>query len=131
MKMLNALEKAPQGDAAAHAAVVSEGLSILLRVLAPITPHLTHTLWTECGFAGKLLDAAWPEPDENALRQDEIELMVQVNGKLRGSIQVAADADQDTIEGIALASEAAQKFMDGKPPRKVVVVKGRLVNIVV
>ena len=131
MKMLNALERAPQDDAAAHAAVVSEGLSILLRVLAPITPHLTHALWTECGFEGNLLDAAWPEPDESALRQDEIELVVQVNGKLRGSIKVAADADNATIESLALASEAARKFMDGKPPRKVVVVKGRLVNIVV
>ena len=131
MKMLNALEKAPRDDAAAHAAVASEGLSILLRVLGPITPHLAHTLWTECGFEGKLQDAAWPEPDEDALRQDEVELMVQVNGKLRGSIKVAADADQAGIERLALASEAAQKFMDGKPPRKVVVVKGRLVNIVV
>src|SRR5690554_4937854 len=131
MKMLNALEKAPQNDAAAHADVAAEGFSILLRVLAPITPHLAHTLWTECGFEGKLQDAAWPEPDENALRQDEIELMVQVNGKLRGSIKLAADADQASIEQMALASEAAQKFMDGKPPRKIVVVKGRLVNIVV
>jgi leucyl-tRNA synthetase len=131
MKMLNALEKAPQEDAAAHAAVAAEGLSILLRVLGPITPHLAHTLWTECGFEGKLQDAAWPEPDENALRQDEIELMVQVNGKLRGSIKVAADTDQAEIERISLASEAAQRFMDGKPARKVVVVKGRLVNIVV
>ncbi|MDX5446227.1 MAG: leucine--tRNA ligase [Zoogloeaceae bacterium] len=131
MKMLNALEKTPQEDAAAHAAVASEGLSILLRVLGPITPHLAHTLWTECGFEGKLQDASWPEPDEDALRQDEVELMVQVNGKLRGSIKVAADAEQAEIERMALASEAAQKFMDGKPPRKVVVVKGRLVNIVV
>ncbi|AUN94275.1 leucine--tRNA ligase [Pseudazoarcus pumilus] len=131
MKMLNALEKAPQDDAAAHAAVASEGLSILLRVLAPITPHLAHALWVECGFEGKVIDAPWPQPDESALVQDEVELVVQVNGKLRGSITVAADADNATIEAAALACEAARKFMDGKSPRKVIVVKGRLVNIVV
>ncbi len=131
MKMLNALEKAPQNDVSAHAAVAAEGLSILLRVLAPITPHLAHALWSECGFEGRVIDAPWPEPDESALVQDEVELVVQVNGKLRGSITVAADADNASIEATALASEGARRFMDGKPPRKVIVVKGRLVNIVV
>ncbi|BAL23601.1 leucine--tRNA ligase [Azoarcus sp. KH32C] len=131
MKILNALEKAARDDAAAHAEVVEEGLSILLRLLAPITPHVAHALWSECGFAGDLLQAAWPEPSESALKQDEIELVVQVNGKLRGSVKVAADAPTSQIEALALASEAAVKFMEGKPPRKVVVVPGRLVNIVV
>ena len=131
MKMLNALEKAPQDETATHAAVVSEGLSILLRVLAPITPHLAHALWTECGFDGKVIDAPWPEPAEDALRQDSIELMLQINGKLRGKVTVAADADNEAIESEALASETAQKFVDGKTPRKIIVVKGRLVNIVV
>src|SRR5690554_5965408 len=131
MKMLNALEKAPQDETATHAAVVSEGLSILLRVLAPITPHLAHALWTECGFDDKDIDAPWPEPAEDALRQDSIELMLQINGKLRGKVTVAADADNAAIESEALASETAQKFVDGKTPRKIIVVKGRLVNIVV
>ncbi|MCK9986046.1 MAG: leucyl-tRNA synthetase [Azoarcus sp.] len=131
MKTLNALEKAPRDNAAAHAEVAEEGLSILLRLLAPITPHVAHALWQDCGFAGDILDASWPEPSDAALKQDELDLVLQVNGKLRGNIKVAADASSSQIEAIALASEAAQKFMEGKPPRKVVVVPGRLVNIVV
>ncbi len=131
MKILNALEKAPRDNAAAHAEVAEEGLSILLRLLSPIAPHLTHTLWLDCGFAGDILAATWPEPSEDALRQDEIELMLQINGKLRGSIKVGANATNAEIESVALAAEAAQKFTEGKPPRKVVVVPGRLVNIVV
>ncbi|MFN3987852.1 MAG: leucine--tRNA ligase [Rhodocyclaceae bacterium] len=131
MKMLNALEKAPTDNAAAHARVIEEGLSILLRVLSPIAPHLTHALWRECGFGDDVLASPWPEPAEAALRQDQIELMLQVNGKLRGRIEVAADAATSDIEAAALASEAAERFMEGKPPRKVVVVPGRLVNIVV
>ena len=131
MKMLNALEKAPRDNPAAHAEVAEEGLSILLRVLSPIAPHLVHALWSECGFGAEVLDARWPEPSEDALRQDQITLILQVNGKLRGNITVAADAATPAIEAAALASEAAQRFMEGKPPRKVVVVPGRLVNIVV
>ncbi|WP_407280166.1 leucine--tRNA ligase [Aromatoleum evansii] len=131
MKTLNALEKAPRDNAAAHAEVTEEGLSILLRLLAPITPHIAHALWQDCGFAGDVLNAPWPEPSEAALKQDELDLVLQVNGKLRGNIKVSADASASQIEAIALASEAAQKFMEGKPPRKVVVVPGRLVNIVV
>ncbi len=131
MKILNALERAPREDAAAHAAVAEEGFAILLRVLGPITPHVCHALWRECGFAGDLLDAPWPAPSDEALRQDEIDLVLQVNGKLRGSVRVPAGAANAEIERAALATEAAQKFMEGKPPRKVVVVPGRLVNIVV
>ena len=78
-----------------------------------------------------MLDAPWPEVDEKALVRSELTLMVQVNGKLRGSIEVSADADKASIEATALASEAAQKFMEGKPAKKVIVVPGKLVNIVV
>jgi leucyl-tRNA synthetase len=131
MKILNALEKAPRDAAAAHAEIAEEGLAILLRLLSPIAPHLAHALWGACGFAGDILTAGWPEPSETALRQDEIELVLQVNGKLRGSIKTAADASTSTIEALALASEPARRFMEGRPPRKVVVVHGRLVNIVV
>ncbi|WP_374340517.1 leucine--tRNA ligase [Methyloversatilis sp.] len=129
MKMLNALEKAPR-DGAEAAEVIGEGLSMLLRVLSPICPHITHALWRDCGFGDDILSAPWPEPAESALVQDEVELMLQVNGKLRGSLRVAADAPKDVIEAAALANEAAQKFMEGKPAKKVVVVPGRLVNIV-
>jgi leucyl-tRNA synthetase len=131
MKMLNTLEKLADDGSPAWAAVVAEGFSILLRVLAPIAPHITHALWQGCQFGGDILDASWPEPLEAALKQDQIELMLQVNGKLRGSVTVPADASREAIEASALASEAAQRFMEGKPARKVVVVPGRLVNIVV
>ncbi len=130
MKMLNALEKAPRNSAQA-AEVVSEGFAILLRVLSPITPHITHALWAELGYGADILQATWPEPLEAALVQDEIELVLQVLGKTRGSVKVPATADKAAIEALAIASETAQKFMDGKPAKKVIVVPGRLVNIVV
>ena len=130
MKILNALEKAPKaGDG--RDAVVGEGFSILLRVLSPITPHICHALWKELGYGPDILTAPWPEPLDEALVQDEIELVLQVNGKTRGSVRVAASADKAAIEAAAIASEAAQKFMEGKPAKKVVVVPGRLINIVV
>jgi leucyl-tRNA synthetase len=124
MKMLNALEKAPADP---HA---REGFGILLRVLSPIAPHLTHALWIELGYGKDILSAPWPEPLETALVQDEVELVLQVNGKTRGSVKVAVGADKAAIEAAALASEMAQKFMEGRPAKKVVVVPGRLVNIV-
>ena len=124
MKMLNALEKAPADP---HA---REGYSILLRLLSPIAPHITHALWRELGFGDDILHAAWPEPLAAALVQDEIELVLQVNGKHRGNILVSATADKASIEATALASDMAQKFMEGRPPKKIVVVPGRLVNIV-
>ncbi|MDP3030490.1 MAG: class I tRNA ligase family protein, partial [Rhodocyclaceae bacterium] len=125
MKMLNALEKSP-ADPHAH-----EAFSILLRVLSPIAPHLTHALWIELGYGPDILAAAWPEPLDAALVQDEEELVLQVNGKLRGAIRVKVGADRTAIEAVALATEAAQKFMEGRPAKKVIVVPGRLVNIVV
>ncbi len=134
MKMLNALESfGGAGEPGADAAL-REGFGILLRVLYPVTPHVTHALWQELGYAaaqGDLLDAPWPQVDEGALRQDEVELMLQVNGKLRGSILVPATADKAAIEQIALASEGFAKFGGGATPKKVVVVPGRLVNLVV
>jgi leucyl-tRNA synthetase len=125
MKMLNALEKAPADP---HA---KEGFGILLRVLSPIAPHIAHALWSELGYGADILQAPWPEPLEAALAQDEQELVLQVNGKHRGSVKVKVGADKTVIEAAALANEAAQKFMEGKPAKKVIVVPGRLVNIVV
>ncbi|GAA3985756.1 leucine--tRNA ligase [Comamonas faecalis] len=134
MKMLNALEDfKAQDDAGAQVALI-EGFSILLRVLYPATPHITHALWSELGYAGvlgDLLDAPWPQVDAGALVQDELELVLQVNGKLRGSVCVPASADKAAIEAAALANPDAQKFVQGATPKKVVVVPGRLVNIVV
>jgi leucyl-tRNA synthetase len=139
MKLLNALEafKVEDGTqiaASSDMAVLFEGFGILLRVLYPATPHLTHALWQELGYAkihGDLLDAPWPLVDSQALVQDEIELMLQVGGKLRGSIRVAAGASKEQIEAAAVASEAFQKAAAGAVPKKIIVVPGRLVNIVV
>ena len=138
MKLLNALEDfksdgsvdSAEGD---HAAL-AEGYSILLRVLYPATPHISHTLWQDLGFAklqGDLLDAPWPTVDEAALKQDEIELMLQINGKLRGSITVPAGATKEAIEKMALGNEAFIKYAEGAAPKKVIIVPGRLVNVVV
>ena len=131
MKMLNGIETE---DAQSNRVVLFEALSILLRTLYPIAPHVSHALWVELDFAAKhgdLLDAPWPAVDENALRQDEIEVVVQVNGKLRGRITVPAAADQDAVRDIALADENVKKFIDGKPVRKVIYVPGKLANLVV
>ena len=130
MKMLNALEQAKT----ISAEVRRETFSILLRVLYPVVPHITFTLWNASGYQeqwGDLLDAPWPEVDESALVQNEITLMIQVNGKLRGQVLVPVDADKATIEALALASESAQKAMAGAPAKKVIIVPGRLVNIVI
>ena len=134
MKLLNALEDFKTDGSPGDQAVLCEGTSVLLRMLYPACPHISAHLWAELGFAartGDLLDAAWPSVDESALLRDEIELMLQVNGKLRGSISVPATASKDDIEHAALASEAFQKQAQGAAPKKVIVVPGRLVNVVV
>ncbi|MBS0436777.1 MAG: leucine--tRNA ligase, partial [Proteobacteria bacterium] len=130
MKLLNALE----GFKGNAPAVLREGFGILLRALYPACPHTTWVLWQELGYGkeiGELLDAPWPQVDEAALVQERIELMLQVNGKLRGAIQVPADADKAAIEAAALASPDFQKFSQGLAIKKVIVIAGRLVNVVV
>jgi leucyl-tRNA synthetase len=134
MKLLNALEGFAADGSAGSAAVLREGVSVLLRALYPACPHITQGLWTDLGYAAQgrqLLDAGWPAVDEAALVQDEIELVLQVLGKTRGSVRVPAGADSAAIEAAAVASPEAVRWMEGKPARKVVVVPGRLVNIVV
>jgi leucyl-tRNA synthetase len=134
MKILNALERLPEEDTAAD----EEGMSILIRLLSPITPHIAHHLWRELEFGKHFPEAGddvmlapWPEPDPAALEQDEVELVVQVNGKLRGSIRVPKTADRAAIEGLALANPNVQRFVAGQDVKKVVVVPGRLVNLVI
>lgn len=134
MKLLNAMEDFKGASSAGATAALHEGFGILLRCLYPATPHLAHALWSQLGYAaqhGGLLDAPWPEVDASALQQDEIELVLQVNGKLRGSVTVPAGADKATVEAAALASEAFTKQAAGAPAKKVIVVPGRLVNIVI
>lgn len=134
MKMLNALEDFKATDEPGAAAALREGFGILLRVLYPATPHITHALWQSLGYvaqSGDLLDAPWPQVDEGALQQDEIELVLQINGKHRGSVSVPAGAGKEEIEKLAVASEAFAKHAAGASPKKVIVVPGRLVNVVI
>jgi len=135
MKMLNALEDAKLGAAPADAALLQEGVGILLRSLYPIAPHITHALWNALGYANEfgveVIDAPWPQPDPAALVQDEIDLVVQVNGKLRASIRVPAAADNSAIEQAAINDVNVQKYVAGQAVKRVVVVPGKLVNVVV
>ncbi len=133
MKMLNALEGASLTEAPADSASLREGFGLLLRTLYPAAPHITHVLWVELGYAtelGDLISTPWPLVDEAALRQDRIELMLQVNGKLRSTLQVPAAADRAAIEAAAVAHPEVQRFCEGRPVKKVIVVPGRLVNVV-
>jgi leucyl-tRNA synthetase len=144
MKMLNVLEKFP-ADAApldsteppplnAKLHLMNEGVGILLRIIHPIVPHITSKLWQELDFEkelGNIIDAPWPQVDKTALKQDTLEIVVQVNGKLRGRIQVPANADRSETEAIALADEKVARHIAGKPVKKVIVVPSKLVNIVI
>ena len=133
MKLLNALEDFAFDGSDGDAALRCEGMSLLVRTLYPACPHIAHALWSELGYAqavGSLLDAPWPQVDAQALQQDEIELVLQINGKLRGAITVPAGADKAAIEAAALASEFVVKQAQGAPAKKVIVVPGRLVNVV-
>jgi leucyl-tRNA synthetase len=137
MKMLNTLEDAAKTSSTDNQdfnLALTEGLSILLRVLYPVVPHIGWALWRDLGFAaahGDMLDTAWPTVDESALVRDSIELVLQINGKVRGDVTVAASATQEEIQAAALATEAYARFSEGRPAKKVIVVAGRLVNIVV
>ena len=135
MKMLNTLEDSPLSTSTDvnDNAALAECYSILLRVMYPACPHLAFQLWNELGYGaccGDLLDVAWPGVDETALQRDEIELMLQINGKLRGSLTVSANADKASIEQAAAAHEQVTKQAAGAAPKKIIVVPGRLVNVV-
>jgi leucyl-tRNA synthetase len=133
MKLLNALEDFKPDGSPGDTAALCEGVSLLVRMLYPACPHITDEVWQQLGFAkavGELLDAPWPTVDESALERDQIELMLQINGKLRGSILVPASAEKVQIEAAALAHEAVVKQAAGAAPKKVIVVPGRLVNVV-
>ena len=130
MELLNAVNRFDDGSAKGRA-VVGEALESVVLMLSPIVPHVCHALWQALGHSSMLIDAAWPQVDESALSQDVIELVVQVNGKLRGRISVASDADQDSIAEAALADPNVMRFVGDGAVRKTIVVPGRLVNIVV
>jgi leucyl-tRNA synthetase len=129
MELVNAVyrfeDASPQGRAVRH-----EALEIAALTLSPIIPHVTHTLWRELGHESGLIDERWPQADPAALAQDEIEIVVQVNGKVRGHVRIPVDATQDGAQRAALADEHVQKFVAGKPIRKVIYVPRKLLNIV-
>jgi leucyl-tRNA synthetase len=129
MKILNALDEVPR-EGGLPGAVIQEGLSILLRVQAPITPHICHHLWRSLGFGTEVFAAPWPEPDESALQQDEIELVLQIGGKTRGKIIVPSAASSSEIERLVLENPLTRRYIAGQSIKKVVVVPGRLVNVV-
>lgn len=129
MTLMNVLEKAATATEQDRA-LLQEGLETVALLLAPITPHICHELWQQLGKAGAIIDAPWPQVDESALVQDSLTLVIQVNGKLRGQIEVPASASREEVEAAARANENVQRFTEGVTIRKVIVVPGKLVNIV-
>ena len=130
MELINSITRF-EDDSDAGRAVVHEGLEAVVLMLSPMVPHICHALWATLGHKTALIDVPWPQVDESALEAEMAEIVVQVNGKLRGRVSVAADADRDAIGQQALADPNVQRFVEGKEVRKIIVVPGRLVNIVV
>ena len=128
MKLTNAINAADLGNLRAPLQV--EALSTLIRLLAPFSPHLAEELWHQLGGTESVHRQSWPVLDPEALVQDTVDLVIQVKGKVRGTIKVPSDADKATLEQLALDSEIASKWLDGQPPRRVIVVPGKLVNLV-
>jgi leucyl-tRNA synthetase len=130
MELLNALGRfadvTPQGRA-----VRQEACELVAVCLSPIVPHVCHALWQALGHEGALIDLPWPKPDAAALVQEQIELSVQVNGKMRARISVAAGADEAAVRAVVMADERVQRFVGTAQPRKLIYVPGKLVNIVV
>ena len=130
MELVNTLSKFTD-ESANGKAVRQEALEAIVLMLAPMVPHICHQLWLDLGHQEAVVSAAWPKVDESALAQDNVEYVIQVNGKLRSKISVATSLSSDEIQALALLDEQAQKFIEGKPLRKVIVVPNKLVNIVV
>jgi leucyl-tRNA synthetase len=129
MELMNALDKFTDGTDTGRA-IRQEALENVVLLLSPIVPHICHALWQELGHEGAIIDVRWPEPDAAALAQDSVEIVLQVNGKLRGRIVVPAGASETDVREAALADAAVLRWVEGKPIRKVIVVPGKLVNVV-
>jgi leucyl-tRNA synthetase len=129
MELLNELGRAGD-DSAQGRAVMQEALEAVVLMLSPIVPHITHALWKALGGEPAVIECRWPVCDRNALVQEELTLVVQVNGKVRGKVSVPADAGQDAIESRVLEEPNVRKHLQGKPVKKVIVVPGKLVNVV-
>jgi leucyl-tRNA synthetase len=130
MELMNTLGKFEDASPPGRR-IVQEALELVVQMLAPIVPHACHVLWRELGHADPLIDRRWPVPDPAALVQDNIEIVVQVNGKLRGRVTVPTNATDEQVRDAALADPNVHKWVEGKAIRKVIPVRGKLVNIVV
>ena len=130
MELCNTIGRFKQSSEV-DAVIVREALETVVRLLSPITPHICHELWQSLGHQESVIDVSWPVVDESALEQDEMEMVVQVNGKLRAKISVSKSMTKEAIESVALNDENVQRFTADKTVRKVIVVPGKLVNIVV
>jgi leucyl-tRNA synthetase len=130
MELTNALYKSDSTEDNDRA-IMREGIETATLLLAPIVPHITDALWIALGHDEPLINANWPKSDPEALEQNTIEMVIQVNGKLRSKISVEKDTDKEQIEALALADENVKRHTEGKTVRKVIVIPGRLVNIVV
>ncbi|VAX06682.1 Leucyl-tRNA synthetase [hydrothermal vent metagenome] len=128
MKIINVLYKL--GDTESDRALLHEGMGITLSLLGPIAPHITHYLWQELGYGADILEANWPQPDAAALKQETVQIVIQINGKVRSRIHVAVNADQEAIEQAALEDDNIQRFIGDAQVRKIILVPGKLVNIV-
>jgi leucyl-tRNA synthetase len=128
-ELTNALEDLPGGDAGAGA-VLREGLEALTLLIGPVMPHLAEEMWQALGHGGLVADAPWPKPDPDLTRDEQVTIAVQVNGKLRGTIDLPRDAGQIAVEEAALALPAVARLLDGRAPKRVVVVPNRIVSVV-
>jgi leucyl-tRNA synthetase len=129
-ELTNALEDLPAAEPGAGA-VLREGLEAATRLLGPMMPHLAEEIWQALGHAELIADTPWPKPDPDLVRDEQVTIAVQVNGKLRGTIDVAVSAPRDEIERVALAEPKVAEFVAGQTPKKIIVVPGKIVNIVV
>jgi leucyl-tRNA synthetase len=129
-ELINAVSEHVEGEEALRA-VVHEALETVVLLLAPVVPHACHALWQTLGHEDAVIDAPWPRADAGAMARDEVELVVQVNGRLRGRVTVAADADQESVKSAAMEVENVARFLEGHTVRKVILVPGKLVNVVI
>ncbi len=129
MELMNALDRFTDSTATGRV-LRQEALELIALMLSPIVPHICHALWQELGHPGAIIDVPWPAPDAAALAQEAVEIVLQVNGKLRGRITVPVNATEAAVREAALADATVQRWVEGKPIRKVVVVPGKLVNVV-
>jgi leucyl-tRNA synthetase len=129
MELTNEISRMATNDGQGRA-VVAEGLRLSVLMLCPVVPHISHALWQALGGDGEVIDTPWPDVDESALARDTIEMVVQVRGKVRAKIEVPAEADKDEVEASALAQDNVQRFVGDAGIKKVIVVPGKLINIV-